>query len=149
MAGEVVGILESFRGTDPTPQEVAAAADRIATFGGAAVPPLLEALEDEDEAVLAVLAASLRRLTSPALTQRLLALLRSPRLGDLAKAIVLGVLEDAGMDIHDPSLVGAVADLEGFLRSRVPMDPAGPAGPQPPDPAGGDRRGQSHGEGSR
>ncbi len=142
----MLAILDGVRGTEPGPAAVGAAADRIAGFGEAAVPSLLEALEGEDEAVLAVAGASLRRLANPALTQRLVALLRSPRLGDLAKAIVLGVLEDAGMDIHDPSLVGALADLEGFLFSPVPAPQGGPAGSQPPDPAGGNGGGRAPAE---
>lgn len=119
MRDEVLAILEEVRGTEPTPEDVRAAADRIAGAGDAAVPPLLEALAEEDEAVLAVAAASLRRLASPALAQRLLGLLRSSRIGDLAKALVLGVLEDAGMDIHDASLVGSVVDVDGILREAA------------------------------
>ena len=145
----IIRILESFHGTDPTPREVGAAADRIAEVGDAAVPSLLEAIQDEDEAVLAVVAASLRRLANPALTQRLLPVLQSPHLGDLAKAILLGVLEDAGMDIHDPALVGAVADLEGLLFSQFPTPPAGPADSQPRNPPGDNGDGAAPVEESR
>lgn len=133
----IVAILESFRGTDPTPQEVGAAADRIAGVGDAVVAPLLDALGEEDEAVLAVAAASLRRLATPAVTQHLLTLLRSPGVGDLAKALVLGILEDAGMDIHDPSLVGAVADLEGLIASASSQPPGASDGPEGPGGAKG------------
>jgi len=136
MREDVSAILDGLRGTEPTPEEVRAAADRITDLGEAAVPPLLEALADEDEAVLAVAAASLRRLASPATTQRLVLLLRSPRLGALAKALVLGLLEDAGLDIHDPSLVGAVADLEGLLFGPPSTGAGGAGGPGPADGGG-------------
>ena len=142
MREDAPAILEGLRGTEPGPAELRAAADRIAALGEAAVPCLLEALGDEDEAVLAVVAASLRRLSSPALMQRLVTLLRSLRLGDLAKALVLGVLEDAGMDIRDPSLVGTVADLEGM---GFPSRPA----PPPTDAAGGNGGGHARAGGSR
>ncbi len=144
MIHELSAVLEEFRGTDPSPEAMGAAADRIAAAGPRAVAPLLEALEDEDEAVLAVAAASLRRLASPAVTQRLVTLLRSPRLGDLAKALVLGILEDGGMDISDPSLVGAVADLEGLLRRSVPAPQPGVASraPEPADGNGGRAAGE-------
>ena len=148
MPHEISKILEALRGTDPSPEAVGGAADRIAAAGPGAVAPLLEALEDEDEAVLAVAAASLRRLASPVLTQRLVTLLRSSRLGDLAKALVLGILEDAGMDLSDPSLVGAVADLEGLLLRSVPAPQPG-AGSQAPEPAGGNGGGRAVGEDPR
>jgi hypothetical protein len=118
-------ILAGVRGTEPTPIEAGAAADHIAALGEAAVPALLEALAEEDEAVLAVAAGALRRLPSPALTHRLVGLLRSRHIGDLAKALILGILEDAGLDIHDPALVGPVVDLEGML---IPTGPAAPDG---------------------
>lgn len=145
MGEGILDILSGIRGTEPTPQEVGAAADRIAELGEAAVPLLLEALGEEDEAVLAVAAASLRRLAAPAVTQRLVLLLRSPRLGDLAKALLLGVLEDAGMDIHDPALVGAVADLEGFLFAP----PAAAGGAGSPGTAEGGGNGDGAAEGPR
>ncbi len=137
MTDEVLAILDEVRGTEPTPEDVRAAADRIAGVGEAAVPPLLEALAEEDEAVLTVAAASLRRLASPALVQRLLVLLRSSRIDDLAKALVLGVLEDAGMDIHDASLVGSVVDVDGILREAARRGaavrpPGGNGGHSPP-----------------
>lgn len=117
LSDDVAEILEAVRGTEPTPAEVRAAGERIAALGDGAVPALIAALgdADEDEAVLAVAAGALRRLPGPVLTQRLMGLLRSPRIGDVAKALVLGILEDAGLDIHDPSLVGAMVDLEGVL----------------------------------
>jgi HEAT repeat protein len=139
MVESIPDILNKVRGTEPTPDEVRAAAGRIADLGEAAVPALLEALAEEDESVLAVVAASLRRLATPAVTQRLVLLLRSPRLGDLAKALVLGVLEDAGMDIHDPALVGAGADLESVLFG--PPAAAGGAG----GPGAADGGGNGHG----
>ena len=149
MREDIPAILDGFCGTEPTPAEVSAAADRIAGFGEGAVPSLLAAMEDEDEAVLAVAAASLRRLASPVLTQRLVTLLRSSRLGDLAKALVLGILEDAGMDLSDPSLVGAVADLEGVLFASAPGPSAGPDGSHGTDAGGGNGGGRAAGEGSR
>jgi HEAT repeat protein len=127
---QVLAILAEVRGTEPGPAEVRAAADRIATIGDSAVPALLEALAEEDEAVLAVAARALRPLASPAVTRQLLGLLRSPDLGDVAKALLLGVLEDAGMDIHDLSLVGSVVDLEGVLADGL--------APGAPPPGGGD-----------
>ncbi|HEY7678441.1 MAG TPA: hypothetical protein VIG69_15320 [Candidatus Methylomirabilis sp.] len=137
MAESLPDILSKLRGTEPTPEQVCAAADRIADLGEAAVSSLLEALAEEDEAVLAVVAASLRRLATPAVVQRLVLLLRSPRLGDLAKALVLGVLEDGGMDIHDPALVGAVADLEGLLSPPPAAAGDGAAGPEAADGGNG------------
>lgn len=119
MHDEVFTILEGMRGTEPTVAEVQAAADRIAALGDAVMPALIEALADEDEAVLAVAAGALRRLPGPVPTQPLMGLLRSSRIGDVAKALLLGILEDAGMDIHDPSLVGAVVDLDSLLMAEA------------------------------
>ena len=126
---QVLAILDEVRGTEPGTAEVRAAADRIAAFGEPAVPPLLEALAEEDEAVLVVAARALRPLANSAVTRALLGLLRSPDLGDLAKALLLSILEDAGMDIHDLSLVAAVVDLERIL--------ADGKGPEAPPPGGG------------
>ena len=128
MSDQVLAILDAIRGTEPEPAEVGAAADRIAAIGESAVPALLEAMAEVDEAVLAVAARALRGLASPALTQELLGLLRSPRLGDLAKALLLGVLEDAGMDIHDLSLVAAVVDFEGVLADGTGLEAPPPGG---------------------
>ena len=128
MTEQVRTVLGGLRGTDPGPEEVRAAAQRIAAHGDSALAPLLEALGEEDEAILAVAAAALRRLASPSLTQRLLDQLRSPRLDAVAKALLLGVLEDAGMDIHDLSLVAAVVDLEGILADGTGLEAPPPGG---------------------
>jgi len=129
LSDDVAAILEAVRGTEPTPAEVRGAAERIAALGDGAVPALLAALSDrdEDEAVLAVAAGALRRLPGPVLTHRLMGLLRSPRIGDVAKALVLGILEDHGMDIHDPAVVGTVVDLEEVLAPA----PGGNGAPRP------------------
>ncbi len=138
MWDEVESLLDGVRGAEPAPEEVRAGADRIAALGDAALPSLLGALEEDDEAVLAVAAAALRRLAGPALAEPLLGALRSARLGDLAKALVLGLLEDAGMDLSDPSLVGSVVNLEGVLadgfggaqRTQGANGSHGPSGPE-------------------
>jgi hypothetical protein len=115
MMDAVKSVLDGVRGAEPAPGEVRAAADRIAALGDGALPTLFQALEEDDEAVLAVAAAALRRFPGPALAEPLMGALRSARLGEMAKALVLGILEDAGLDVSDPSLVGSVVDLEGAL----------------------------------
>lgn len=134
MMDGVGSVLDGVRGAEPAQEEVRAAADRIAALGSVALPSLLRALQEEDDAVLAVAAAALRRLASPALAEPLLGALRSARLGDIAKALILGILEDAGMDVSDPALVGNAVDLEGVLAdgfSRAPriQDANGGHGP--------------------
>jgi hypothetical protein len=44
----------------------------------------------------------------------LIALLRSPEVGDLAKALILNVLEKYGLDVDDPELLGLAINLEEY-----------------------------------
>jgi hypothetical protein len=141
MSDDVWGILEGVRDREPPREEVRAAADRIARLGEDVVPVLLEALEEEDEAILAVAAAALRRLASPEVGRQLIGLLQSSAIDPLAKALVLGVLEQAGMDMRDPSLFGAVLDVEdavfpptgeGHGPGETPRSPSGNGETAPP-----------------
>lgn len=44
----------------------------------------------------------------------MIALLRNPAVGDLAKALILNVLEKYGLDVDDPELLGLSIDLEDY-----------------------------------
>jgi hypothetical protein len=81
-----------------------------------AVPLLLRQFEGEDEEGLALATAALKALDDPSIIPHLLALLRAPHVGDLAKGLVLTLLEHYGFDTRDPSLIGASLDLLGALK---------------------------------
>jgi len=88
-----------------------------------AIPLLVGLFESEDEERLAFATAALKAMNDPSVAPALLKALRSPAVGDLAKGLLLKLLEHYGVDTCDPSLIGASIDLGDVLRK-----PAGPQG---------------------
>lgn len=112
--GELMTWLETMRGQDLTDGEVEAAADRLLGEPTLALPILLAqfADEDEDAALLAVATVTLKRWVEPYPIKPLMALLRSPGVGALGKALIMTVLERYGIDTDTSGLFGVGIDLE-------------------------------------
>ncbi|HSB73438.1 MAG TPA: hypothetical protein VLT62_29270 [Candidatus Methylomirabilis sp.] len=112
---EIRGWLEGLGGRDLTDAEVEEAVQRLLRAGPPALPILLEQFTTEDETLLAVATQALKVWESPDPVQPLLDLLRQPATGDLAKALILNVLERRGLDVDDPALLGLAINLEEYL----------------------------------
>jgi hypothetical protein len=110
--------LETLRGLDLTDAEVEAAAQRLLTNVQQALPILLAQFVDpeEDAALLAVTTVALKRWPEPHPVKPLMALLRSPSVGALGKALIMKVLERYGIDVDGSGLFGVGIDLEEFER---------------------------------
>lgn len=106
--------LEELRGRDLSDAEVDAEVRDLLAVGEAAIPVLLEQFTQEDETLLAVATQSLKAWGEPRPVEPLIALLRDPAVDDLAKALILTVLETYGLDVSDPELLGLVIDLEEY-----------------------------------
>ena len=103
--------LETIRGKDLTDAEVEAEVQRLLAIGGPAVPVLLDLFVDGDETFLAVASQTLKSWGEPRPVEPLIGLLREPEVSDLAKALILNVLEKYGLDVDDPGLLGLGIDL--------------------------------------
>ena len=114
--GELMTWLETLRGKDLTDGEVEAAAERLLGEPTLALPILLAqfADADEDAALLAVATVALRRWVEPYPVKPLMALLRSPGVGALGKALIMTVLERYGIDTDTSGLFGVGIDLEEY-----------------------------------
>jgi hypothetical protein len=114
--GEMMTWLETMRGQDLTDGQVEAAAERLLGEPTLALPILLAqfADEDEDAALLAVATVTLKRWVEPYPIKPLMALLRSPGVRALGKALILTVLEGYGIDTDTSGLFGVGIDLEEF-----------------------------------
>jgi len=112
--GELLKWLERLLGLDLTDAEVEAAAERLLGEPTLALPILLAqfADEDEDAALLAVATVTLKRWVEPYPIKPLIALLRSPGVGALGKALIMTVLERYGIDTDTSGLFGVGIDLE-------------------------------------
>ena len=115
-ASDLVGELEKLKSLDLHPEEIAQHLRPFLDRPKEAIPLLLQQFESEDEEGLAFAASSLRAMEDPSLVPHLLKLLRSPHVSDLAKGLLLNLLEQYGFDIHDPSLIAATIDLRELLR---------------------------------
>jgi len=117
--GELLKWLETLRGLDLTDAEVEAAAERLLGEPTLALPILLAqfADADEDAALLAVATVTLKRWAEPYPIKPLMALLRSPGVGPLGKALIMTVLERYGIAIDTSGLFGVGIDLEEFKLS--------------------------------
>ena len=116
---ELLKWLETLRGLDLTDAEVEAAAERLLGEPTPALPVLLAqfADADEDAALLAVATVTLKRWPEPYPIKPLMALLRSPGVGALGKALIMTVLERYGIDTDTSGLFGVGIDLEEFKLS--------------------------------
>jgi len=114
--GELLRWLETLRGRVLTDAEVEAAADRLLGASALALPILLAqfADADEDAALLAVATVTLKRWAEPHPIEPLMALLRSPGVGALGKALIMKVLERYGVDTDASGLFGVGLDLEAY-----------------------------------
>ncbi len=114
---EQVGLqarLEQVRGRDLTDAEVAEEVVALKAAGAVAVPVLLELFADTDETLWAIATQALKAWEEPRPIEGLVALLRSASIDDLAKALILTVLEAYGLDIDDPDVLGLGIDLEQY-----------------------------------
>ena len=102
------------RGQDLTNAELDVEVQRLLAFGKPVLSVILEQFRDEDETLLAIATQSLKAWGEPRPVESLLALLRNPDVGDLAKALILNVLEKYGLDVDDPELLGLSIDLEDY-----------------------------------
>jgi len=111
---ELMRWMETMRGQDLTDAEVEAAVERLLGEPTSALPILLAqfADEDEDAALLAVATLTLKRWVEPYPIKPLMALLRSPGVGALGKALIMTVLERYGIDTDTSGLFGVGIDLE-------------------------------------
>ena len=111
---ELMRWIETMRGQDLTDAEVEAAVERLLGEPTLALPILLAqfADEDEDAALLAVATVTLKRWVEPYPIKPLIALLRSPGVGALGKALIMTVLERYGIDTDTSGLFGVGIDLE-------------------------------------
>jgi hypothetical protein len=114
--GELLKWLETLRGLELTDAEVEAAASRLLGEPTLALPILLAqfADADEDAALLAVTTVTLKRWVKPYPITPLLALLRSPGVGALGKALIMTVLERYGVATDTAGLFGLGIDLEEY-----------------------------------
>ena len=111
--------LEELRGKDLTDAEVEVEVQRLLAVGGPAVAVILNLFTDGDETLLAVASQTLKSWGKPRPVEQLLKLLRDPDVGDLAKALILNVLEKYGLDVDDPELLGLGIDLGDYqINSR-------------------------------
>ncbi len=106
--------LEELRGRDLRDAEVEAEVRQLLAAGEAAIPVLLEQFTQEDETLLAVATRALKTWGDPRPVEPLIALLRDPAVGDLAKALILNILETYGLDVDDPGLLGLAINLEEY-----------------------------------
>lgn len=108
MLGEIV---ERLRGQDVPSETLRAEAAKAAALGREAMPGLLRLYEQEDETLLALATVALKAMNDRAVLGPLLALLGSDRVDDLARGLMLTVLEHYGLDITDPGVLGISIDL--------------------------------------
>lgn len=106
--------FDDLRGRDLADAEVDAEVRRLLAIGEPAIPIILEQFKDEDETLLAVTTQALKAWAEPRPVEPLIALLRHPAVGDLAKALILNVLEKYGLDVDGPELLGLSIDLEDY-----------------------------------
>ncbi|MBI2902987.1 MAG: hypothetical protein HYY12_05300 [Candidatus Methylomirabilis oxyfera] len=116
LASRLAGILEELKQGDLPPDVLRRRVLPLLHHPAHAIPLLLRQFESDDEEGLALATSALKALDDPSLIPRLLKLLRAPQVGDLAKGLILNLLEHYGFDTRDPSLVGASINLEEALR---------------------------------
>lgn len=106
--------LERVRGRDLTNPEVEAEVQRLLAVGERALPILLEQFTSEDETLLAVATQTLKAWGEPRPVEPLLRLLRDPEVDDLAKGLLLTILEHYGLDVNSPEVLGLEINLEEY-----------------------------------
>ncbi len=112
--GEIRERLEGLRGRDLTDSDVDAEARHLVAVGGPAIQILLDQFLSEDEALLAVATHALKSWPEPRPVEPLILLLRNREVSDLAKALILNILERYGLNVDDPEVFGLSIDLEEY-----------------------------------
>lgn len=113
-AEEIREQLEAFRGRDLSDAQVEAEVRHLLAAGEVAIPVLLEQFKEEDETLLAVATQTLKAWGEPRPVEPLIRLLRDRDVGDLAKALILNILEEYGLDVDRPELLGLSINLEEY-----------------------------------
>jgi HEAT repeat protein len=111
---EIRARLMRLRGRDLSDAAVAEEVSVLKASGVAAIPVLLAQFAGEDETLWAVATQTLKQWDEPRPIEALVALLRNPRIHDLAKALILTVLERYGLDVDDPDILGLGINLEDY-----------------------------------
>ncbi len=114
MAERIRERLAELRGKDLRDAEVEAEVHHLLAGGETVLSILLEQFREEDETLLAVATQALKGWGEPRPVAPLLALLQDPGVGDLAKALILNILEWYGLDVDDPNLLGLGINLEEY-----------------------------------
>ncbi len=115
VALKLTELFEELKGLDLAPDTLIRRLLPFFDHRAEAVPLLLRQFESEDEEGLALAMSAFKAMEDPSLVPLLLNLLRSPRVGSLAKGLLLNLLEYYGFDTQDPSLIGASIDLREVL----------------------------------
>ena len=121
-ASDLAEVLEKLKRLDLGPEALRQRLRPFLDRRAEAIPLLLRQFEGDDEEGLALATSALRAMKDPSVIPLLLKLLRSPHVGDLAKGLLLNLLEHYGFDTRDPSLIGASIDFRKVLK--------GPGAPQ-------------------
>jgi len=112
---DLAALLEELKRGDLPPDLFRRRLRSLLDHRAQAIPLLLRQFESDDEEGLALATSALKALDDPSLIPRLLTLLRAPHVGDLAKGLILTLLEHYGFDTRDPSLIAASTDLQDVL----------------------------------
>ena len=117
---DLVEVFEELKGMDLAPGALLPRLQPFFDHRAEALALLLRQFKGEDEEGLALATSALRAMDDPSVVPILLNLLRSPRMGDLAKGLLLILLDHYGFDINDPSLIGASLDFQDLLKWSGP-----------------------------
>ena len=116
-------LLEELSGLALSPDALRRRLRPLLDYRADVIPWLLRQFESEDEGRLAFATSALKVIDDPSLVPLLLKLLRSSNVDDLAKGLLLNLLEHYGLNIHDPSLISASVDLrEAFRGPGAPRE---------------------------
>jgi hypothetical protein len=122
--GNLAEAFEELKGLDLAPGALLPRLQPFFERPAEALPLLLRQFEGGDDDGLAMATSALKAMDDPSIVPLLLNLFRSARIGDLAKGLLLILLEHYGFDIHDPSLIGASLDFQDVLNGPGPSQGA-------------------------
>ena len=122
---DFVALLEELKRGDLPPDVLRRRLRSLLDHGAQTIPLLLRQFESDDEEGLALATSALKALDDPSLIPRLLTLLRAPHVGDLAKGLILTLLEHYGFDTRDPSLIAVSIDLQEALEGPPSTEATG------------------------
>ena len=122
---DFVALLEELKRGDLPPDVLRRRLRSLLDHGAQTIPLLLRQFESDDEEGLALATSALKALDDLSLIPRLLTLLRAPHVGDLAKGLILTLLEHYGFDTRDPSLIAVSIDLQEALEGPPSTEATG------------------------